>query len=83
MEKPSSSDPNFKAFLNKLKEQNGGGILAQKETTKGDDKTNESLDELKDETSSVRDSLREEITSSSCSSLLSPSSPAISRSAFN
>ena len=59
MQTPSASDPSFKAFLDKLKEQNGGGILAQKETTKGVDKTNESLDELKDETSSVRDSLRE------------------------
>ena len=59
MQTPSASDPSFKAFLDKLKEQNGGGILAQKETTKGIDKTNESLDELKDETSSVRDSLRE------------------------
>jgi len=59
MQTPSAADPSFKAFLDKLKEQNGGGILAQKETTKGIDKTNESLDELKDETSSVRDSLRE------------------------
>ena len=59
MQTPSASDPSFKAFLDKLKEQNGGGILAQKETTKGIEKTNESLDELKDETSSVRDSLRE------------------------
>ena len=59
MQTPSASDPSFKAFLDKLKEQNGGGILAQKETTKGIDKTNESLSDLKDETSSVRDSLRE------------------------
>lgn len=59
MQTPSASDPSFKAFLDKLKEQNGGGILAQKETTKGIEKTNESLGDLKDETSSVRDSLRE------------------------
>jgi hypothetical protein len=59
MQSPTASDPSFKAFLEKLQEQNGGGILAQKETTKGIDKTNESLNELKNETSSVRDSLRE------------------------
>jgi archaellum component FlaC len=58
MQSPSA-DPSFKAFLDKLKEQTGGGILAQKETTKGIDKTNESLSDLKDETSSVRDSLRD------------------------
>ena len=47
MEKPSSSDPNFKAFLNKLKEQNSDGGLIQKDTSQNVNNTKD-LGEVKD-----------------------------------
>ena len=74
MQTPSASDPSFKAFLEKLQEQNSRGFLTQlaqlkseRETAGEDadkreeqlDQANENLKDLKDETSSTRDSLRE------------------------
>ena len=47
MEKPSSSDPNFKAFLNKLKEQNSDGGLIQKDTSQNVNNTKD-LGEVRD-----------------------------------
>ena len=74
MQTPSASDPSFKAFLEKLQEQNSRGFLTQlaqlkseRETAGEDadkreeqlDQANENLKDLKDETSSTKDSLRE------------------------
>ena len=74
MQSPTASDPSFKAFLDKLQEQNNRGFLTQlaqlkseRETAGEDadkreeqlDQANENLKDLKDETSSTRDSLRE------------------------
>ena len=74
MQTPSASDPSFKAFLDKLQEQNNRGFLTQlaqlkseRETAGEDadkreeqlDQANENLKDLKDETSSTKDSLRE------------------------
>ena len=74
MQSPTASDPSFKAFLDKLQEQNNRGFLTQlaqlkseRETAGEDadkreeqlDQANENLKDLKDETSSTKDSLRE------------------------
>jgi hypothetical protein len=48
MEKPSSSDPNFKAFLNKLKEQNGNESFTQKDPLSSSNNTKGELDGVKD-----------------------------------
>ena len=74
MQTPSASDPSFKAILDKLQEQNNRGFLTQlaqlkseRETAGEDadkreeqlDQANENLKNLKDETSSTKESLRE------------------------
>ena len=74
MQTPAASDPSFKAFLEKLQEQNSRGFLTQlaqlkseRETAGEDadkreeqlDQANENLKDLKEETSSTKDSLRE------------------------
>ena len=48
MEKPSSSDPNFKAFLNKLKEQNGNESIIQNDSPPDSNTTKGELDGVKD-----------------------------------
>ena len=74
MQSPTASDPSFKAFLEKLQEQNSRGFATQLVQLKAEreiagedgdkredqlDQTNENLKDLKDETTNVGDSLRE------------------------
>ncbi len=73
MQNPSASDPSFKAFLEKLQEQNNRGFATQLVQLKAEreiagedgdkreeqlDKANENLKNLKDETTSVGDNLK-------------------------
>jgi len=74
MQSPTASDPSFKAFLDKLQEQNNRGFLTQlaqlkseRETAGEDadkreeqlDQANENLKDLKDQTSSSGNTVRE------------------------
>ena len=69
MQTPATSDPSFKAFLEKLQEQNSRGFVTQLVQLKADrenvgkdndkreeqlDQANENLKNLKDETSSTK-----------------------------
>jgi predicted nucleic acid-binding Zn-ribbon protein len=73
MQNPSASDPSFKAFLEKLQEQNNRGFATQLVQLKAEreiagedgdkreeqlDQANENLKNLKDETTSVGDNLK-------------------------
>ena len=74
MQTPATSDPSFKAFLDTLQEQNNRGFVTQLVQLKADrenvgkdndkreeqlDQANEYLKDLKDKTSSTKNSLRE------------------------
>ena len=74
MQTPSAADPSFKAFLDKLQEQNSRGFATQLVQLKADrenvgkdndkreeqlDETNENLVNLKDETATSGSSIRE------------------------
>jgi hypothetical protein len=73
MQSPTASDPSFKAFLEKLQEQNNRGFATQLVQLKAEreiagedgdkreeqlDQANENLKDLKDETTSVGDNLK-------------------------
>ena len=74
MQTPATSDPSFKSFLEKIQDQNNRGFVTQLVQLKADrenvgkdndkreeqlDQANENLKDLKDETSSTKNSLRE------------------------